>query len=194
MTAFRMAAGGVAIAAALASVTLLLPAPRRLPAVPESIGAHQVRGLGGWGGPASGLGLLPGLGWGAPGVGILPGPGSWRVGAARIRTWRAARGGLRTAGAWGVLMLRAILGVGGLAAAVSLMAAAAASAQPGGPLIETTCNYAQIEAALQVEAPEASARLAGHPDAQAKVQQLLGLPIDERKQRVQSFLPIGTPT
>ncbi len=85
-------------------------------------------------------------------------------------------------------MLRAILGVGGLAAAVSLMAAAAASAQPGGPLIETTCNYAQIEAALQVEAPEASARLAGHPDAQAKVQQLLGLPIDERKQRVQSFL------
>jgi hypothetical protein len=32
-------------------------------------------GLGGFGGPASGLGLLPGIGLGAPGVGVLPGPG-----------------------------------------------------------------------------------------------------------------------
>ncbi len=85
-------------------------------------------------------------------------------------------------------MLRAILGLGGLAAAVSLMSATSASAQPAGPLIETTCNHAQIEAALQVEAPEASARLAEHPDAQAKMQELLGLPIDQRKQRVQAFL------
>lgn len=85
-------------------------------------------------------------------------------------------------------MLRAILGVGGLAAAVSFISAAPASAQPGGPLIETTCNYAQIEAALRVEAPEVSTRLAEDPDAQAKVQKLLGLPIDQRKQQVQSFL------
>lgn len=85
-------------------------------------------------------------------------------------------------------MLRAILGLGALAAALSLMSAAPASAQPGGPLIETTCNYAQIQAALQVESPDASTRLAEHPDAQAKVQKLLSLPIDERRQRVQSFL------
>jgi hypothetical protein len=35
-------------------------------------------GLGGFGGPASGLGLLPGIGWGLPGVGVggVGGPGS----------------------------------------------------------------------------------------------------------------------
>lgn len=85
-------------------------------------------------------------------------------------------------------MKRAILGVLGLIGSMSLMTAAAASAQPAGPLIETTCSYAQLEAALQVEAPEASTRLAENPDARARVQTLLGLPIDQRRQRVQSFL------
>jgi hemophore-related protein len=68
-------------------------------------------------------------------------------------------------------------------------AAWVASAQPGdGPLIETTCSYAQLEAALQVEAPEASARLAERPDAQAKLQELVALPVDQRRQRLQQFL------
>lgn len=85
-------------------------------------------------------------------------------------------------------MSRRITGVLGLLGAVSLMTAGTASAQPAGPLIETTCSYAQIEAALQVEAPEASGRLAENPEAQAKVQALLGLPVDQRRERVQSFL------
>jgi hemophore-related protein len=64
-----------------------------------------------------------------------------------------------------------------------------ASAEPGdGPLIETTCSYAQLMAALQVEAPQASARLAEHPDAQVKLQEFVALPVDQRKQRVQQFL------
>lgn len=35
-------------------------------------------GIGGWGGPASGRGLLPGLGWGLPGIGLggVGGPAS----------------------------------------------------------------------------------------------------------------------
>jgi hemophore-related protein len=85
-------------------------------------------------------------------------------------------------------MRHRILGGAGLAAGLSLMFAGTASAQPAGPLIETTCSYPQLEAALQVEAPEAASRLAENPDAQAKVQALLGLPIDQRRQRVQSFL------
>jgi hemophore-related protein len=85
-------------------------------------------------------------------------------------------------------MSRMILGALGLAGAMLLMTAGPASAQPSGPLIETTCSYAQLEAALQVEAPEASARLADRPDAQAKIQELLGLPVDERRQRMQSFM------
>ena len=85
-------------------------------------------------------------------------------------------------------MRHRIFGAAGLAAAVSLTLAGTASGQPAGPLIETTCSYAQLEAALQVEAPEASARLAEHLDAQARVQELLSLPIDQRRERVRSFL------
>jgi len=76
-----------------------------------------------------------------------------------------------------------------LTAGLLTPAAGVASAQPGdGPLIETTCSYAQLEAALQVEAPEASARLAERPDAQAKLQELVALPVDQRRQRLQQFL------
>lgn len=72
-------------------------------------------------------------------------------------------------------------------AAVSLPAAA--SADPGdGPLIATTCSYEQLAAALQVNAPQASARLAGNPDAQARLRELVALPVDQRRQRVQGFL------
>lgn len=85
-------------------------------------------------------------------------------------------------------MSRAVFGALGCLCAVGLVTAGAASAQPAGPLIETTCSYAQIDAALQAEAPEAAARLAKNSDAQAKIQALLALPIDQRRQRVQAFL------
>lgn len=79
--------------------------------------------------------------------------------------------------------------VSAYAAVTALSLSAPASAQPlDGPLIETTCSYAQLEAALQVESPTAAARLAERPDAQKKLQQLVALPVDERKVRVQSFL------
>lgn len=73
--------------------------------------------------------------------------------------------------------------------AVMLFSAGVASAEPGdGPLIQTTCSYPQLEAALQVEDPELSARLAQNPDAQAKLQAFIALPVDQRKQRVQQKL------
>ena len=73
--------------------------------------------------------------------------------------------------------------------AVMLSSAGVASAEPGdGPLIQTTCSYPQLAAALQVEDPELSARLAQNPDAQAKLQAFFALPVDKRKQRVQQKL------
>lgn len=85
-------------------------------------------------------------------------------------------------------LVRIAAGIG-VFAAVSMSGAGIASAEPGtGPLIETTCSYGQLMAALQVEAPEASARLAQRPDAQAKLQEFVALPVDQRKQRVQGFL------
>jgi hemophore-related protein len=85
------------------------------------------------------------------------------------------------------LLVKFAAGIGVLT--VSLSFSPVASAEPGdGPLIETTCSYAQLMAALQVEAPAASARLAQRPDAQAKLQEFVALPVDQRKQRVQGFL------
>lgn len=72
---------------------------------------------------------------------------------------------------------------------VAIIAVPTASALPlDGPLIETTCTYPQIEAALRAEAPQAADKLASNPNAQNKIQQLLGLPVDQRRQRIQGFL------
>lgn len=65
----------------------------------------------------------------------------------------------------------------------------AASALPlDGPLIQTSCTYPQLEAALRAEAPRAADRLAANPGAQNRVQELLGLPVDQRRERIQGFL------
>ncbi|WP_165606769.1 hemophore-related protein [Mycolicibacterium iranicum] len=63
-----------------------------------------------------------------------------------------------------------------------------AASQPGGPLIDTTCSYEQVDAALSVEAPRAAERLRNRPDAQAKAQALLALPVAERRAKVNEFL------
>lgn len=63
-----------------------------------------------------------------------------------------------------------------------------AASEPSGKLIETTCSYAQIDAALQAEAPQMADRLHNRPEAQSKVQELLALPVPERRERVQGFL------
>ena len=91
-------------------------------------------------------------------------------------------------GAMTCFMAKVAAGIAVLTA-VSLCGGGIASAEPGdGPLIQTTCSYPQLMAALQVEAPEASARLAERPDAQAKLQEFVALPVDQRKQRLQQFL------
>lgn len=64
-----------------------------------------------------------------------------------------------------------------------------ASAEPGdGPLVQTSCSYPQLEAALQVEAPDLSARLAQNAEAQTKLQAFFALPVDQRKLRIQQKL------
>lgn len=79
---------------------------------------------------------------------------------------------------------------GGLLVAASLLSSAGiASAEPGdGPLIQTSCSYAQIVAALRVEMPDVATQLDQRPDAQAKLQGFIALPVDQRKQRLQERL------
>ncbi|AQA05065.1 hypothetical protein BVC93_24660 [Mycobacterium sp. MS1601] len=75
-----------------------------------------------------------------------------------------------------------------LAAAATVATPTAQALPLDGPLIQTTCSYAQIEAALRVEAPQAADRLAGNTNAQNRIQELLSLPVDQRQARIQGFL------
>ncbi|MGK8520239.1 hemophore-related protein [Nocardia asteroides] len=87
------------------------------------------------------------------------------------------------------LLLRATLAIGGLVAAGALLVPATASAQPHlGGLLETTCSFAQIDAAVHAQFPDLAARLDAHPDRKAKLHEFLGLPVDQRKQRAEEFL------
>ncbi|CAN5799171.1 hemophore-related protein [soil metagenome] len=85
--------------------------------------------------------------------------------------------------------VRLVFAAGVTVAAATLIVAPTASALPlDGPLIETSCTYPQIEAALRAEAPQAADRLADNPQAQSRIQELLALPVDQRRQRIQGFL------
>lgn len=79
---------------------------------------------------------------------------------------------------------KAIVTFGGLA--LSLTAGlGVASAQPGGdPLINTTCNYGQVIAALNAERPDLAAEFHQEPMAQAMLNSFLAAPVDQRQQMV----------
>ncbi|MCV7359115.1 hemophore-related protein [Mycolicibacterium fluoranthenivorans] len=81
------------------------------------------------------------------------------------------------------------LAVGSLAAGLALATASPATAQPlGGALIETTCSYDQLHAALAHEDPDLAALLDEYPQAQTRLRAFLALPVDQRRQRLQAQL------
>jgi hemophore-related protein len=74
----------------------------------------------------------------------------------------------------------------GLATAVASLALilnpAAASADPDlGPIVNTTCSYSQVMAALSAQNPAAAGQLMGSPTAQAYLRQFLAAPPDQRQ-------------
>lgn len=82
-----------------------------------------------------------------------------------------------------------VAAVGGLVLTMSVAGMAIASALPDlDPLINTTCSYPQIVAALNAQAPELAQQLSDHPQAQSRLKQFLALPIDRRQQMVQQLL------
>ena len=80
--------------------------------------------------------------------------------------------------------LRGVAVASGLMTTVVLSPAAGpASADPiTTALATTTCNYAQITAALNAQAPDLATQLNGRPQMQARLQQFLAMPIDQRQQ------------
>ncbi len=76
--------------------------------------------------------------------------------------------------------------VGGVALALSA-AAGVASADPMDPVINTTCNYGQVMAALNASDPAAAAQLNQSPMAQSYIRQFLAAPPPRRAQMAQQI-------
>lgn len=74
-----------------------------------------------------------------------------------------------------------------LTAGVGLMAASASADPDFGPIINTTCNYAQVVSALNAQSPVAAAALNGSPTAQATLRGFLDSSPDQRQQIAQEL-------
>ncbi|MGK2880450.1 MAG: hemophore-related protein [Mycobacterium sp.] len=68
------------------------------------------------------------------------------------------------------------------------MSPASADAETYAPLVETTCSYEQIVAALRVEDPSLSAMLDQYPIAQDKLREFVALSVDQRYERIDQGL------
>lgn len=80
------------------------------------------------------------------------------------------------------------LGVAVGSAAVALTAAAGvASADPMDAIINTTCNYGQVIAALNAPDPAAAQQLNSSPMAQSYIQRFLASPPAKRQQMAQQI-------
>ena len=77
-------------------------------------------------------------------------------------------------------LTRLAAAVGGAALALTA-AAGVASAEPDlGPIINTTCSYGQVMAALNAQSPGAAAQLNASPIAQSYLRQVLASPPPQR--------------
>jgi hemophore-related protein len=74
--------------------------------------------------------------------------------------------------------------IGGAALALSA-ATGVASADPMDAIVNTTCNYGQVMAALNASDPAAAAQLNSSPMAQSYIRQFLASPPPKRQQMAQ---------
>src|SRR5277367_1027858 len=82
--------------------------------------------------------------------------------------------------------------VAGVIAVGATMGVGVASADPDlGPIINTTCNYAQVTAALNVVSPDMAAKLAQNPRASSRLQSFLAAPVNERQQMAQRAMAMA---
>ncbi len=84
------------------------------------------------------------------------------------------------------LSLTKLAAVGGLAVALTA-GAGVASADPMDAIINTTCNYGQVMAALNATDPGAAAQFNSSPMAQGYLRQFLASPPPRRQQMAQQI-------
>ena len=87
-------------------------------------------------------------------------------------------------------LLRSTFAAAAIAAGLATVAPALAAAEPAPshPLIETTCSFPQIDAALHAVAPELASRLDANPERKAQVEEFFNLPVEQRQEKLDTFL------
>lgn len=81
-----------------------------------------------------------------------------------------------------------------LSLAIGAVGAGVASAAPDlGPLVNTTCSYPQVVAALSAQSPDAANEFNAQPIAQSTLSSFIASPVDQREQIAQQVLatPMG---
>ena len=82
-------------------------------------------------------------------------------------------------------LTRLAVAVGGLALSLSVGAGTASADPDLGPIVNTTCNYSQVMAALNAQDPAAAAQINSSSGAQSGLQRFLAAPPSERLEMVQ---------
>ncbi|MFI6997540.1 hemophore-related protein [Nocardia sp. NPDC050175] len=82
----------------------------------------------------------------------------------------------------------AALAAGGLATVAVLLSPAIASAGPmelAGPLLNSDCTFAQVDAALHAKAPQLAKMLDDNPSQKAELQRKFDQPVEQRRAELQ---------
>jgi len=79
-------------------------------------------------------------------------------------------------------LTRLAVAVGGLALSLTAGAGVASSDPDLDPIVNTTCSYAQVMAALNAQNPLAAAAFDSSPEQEAGLRQFLAAPPDQRLQ------------
>jgi hemophore-related protein len=80
--------------------------------------------------------------------------------------------------------MKLVVAVGGLSLALSTGAGIASAEPDMSPIINSTCNYSQVMAALNAEDPATAAQVSANPALVAGLQNLIASPPEERRQMV----------
>jgi hemophore-related protein len=84
-------------------------------------------------------------------------------------------------------LTRLAVAVGGLALSLSVGAGTASADPDLGPIVNTTCNYSQVMAALNAQDPGAAAQINSSPVAQSYLHQFLLSPPSRRMAMAQQI-------
>jgi hemophore-related protein len=82
-------------------------------------------------------------------------------------------------------LTRPAIAVAGLALSLTIGAGAASADPDLDPIVNSTCNYSQVMAALNAQDPAAAAQINSSPLAQSYLQQFIAAPPSQRLQMAQ---------